>query len=140
MTKTYIGYSTLEEAVSVFDPQAPVYASPITRPGTPDRKFGVRLDRYEVVVAQPDERGDVHYCVIPVGLLQVMPGNEDGFGKRPALIQRQESAWTLVEDWLLGLGFTVRMALIAFPTHLRLCDGSAEFMRYDKTTDRFEPQ
>lgn len=133
----FIGYATLEKLAQVMDVTRPVYATATQNPGKPDR-HGMYLCRAEIVVEQPDDRGDVHYCVLLIGRYTVLihaPYFDSSKGK---IVARQAQAFQLVNDFLTGMkGFTVREAQISKPENVRLLEGWFDALVYDKVTEKF---
>jgi hypothetical protein len=129
----FIGYARLEEwaeAISILDP---VYACLIV-----DSEAGpldIRNDHYFIHCAQP--RGDtVHYFRTKVALVQRVNDvflNED----HERRLERARQAWEIVREWLQERGFAVREALVAYPRDLKLLEGEAGFMGYDKERGYF---
>ncbi len=133
----FIGYATLEKLADVIDVQRPVYASCVQNPGRMD-KYGMYICRAEIVVEQPDERGDVHYCLIPMGRYTVMPHVPEFDLNKPNIIALQRQAFQLVNDWLGDvMGFNVREAQISKPENLRMLEGWFEALVYDKAHESF---
>ena len=134
----FIGYAALEDLARAMLVEKPVFASPITRPGKPGQ-YGLRVDRYEIVVSQPDVWGDVHFCIIPIGRLQTLPNNDDLDGRKSEILQRQDQAWHIVRDWLIGvMGFTLREAGIATPDDYQFLDGWFNVLKWNAETKAFE--
>ena len=131
----FIGYGSLEDWAEAISTHEPVYACPLTEPDKPNAQ-GMRTDRLVITCSQPDDRGHVHYCRLRVGFLQYIgdtPINQDHEERK----QRLDQAWEIVETWLRDRGFTIRRAAVAVPVDLKLMDGWAGFLRWDKETKRF---
>lgn len=138
MPKTnFFGYVTLEFLRDVLATERPVYASAMQVPGKPD-KYRMYSCRADIIIEQPDDRGDVHYCLIPIGRYMVMAGVPDFEEQRKAqVLARQEKVFSLVERWLREAGFAVREARIDRPNNLQMLEGYFENLRYDAVNDTF---
>lgn len=131
----FIGYGDLSRWAASADKQQPVYAKPIADPGKPDSR-GVSIQTHVVLVQQIDEHDHVHYVRIVTGRETCINGDRL---PGPKNVQaRTQSAWEIVQGWLLANGFQLREAVIAQPHGLSLLNGHAdEIMRYDEKLDRF---
>lgn len=115
-----IGYTTIEEWLSVADVDKPVYASVATEVGEVAR-YGLRTDLAVVMVAQPD--GDiVHYFRGVVTHLRFV-NNEPFDTDHKHRVATIENAWKKVEEWLTNNGLTYRKGVIAVEKDVRLVDG-----------------
>ncbi len=137
----YVGYATVEEWTKSANPGEPVYCMLITEPGKATT-HGMRVDNLVIAVAQTDARGDVHYVRLPVGALTYLltadgkkPWNSDHAERK----ERAEQAHRIVVEWLTER-CAVREATIAMPTGFRLLDGWANFLGWDKDTQKFYRQ
>lgn len=138
MAKNFIGYADLLEWRKAIDPRQPVYASPVIQPGSVSKQ-GLRVDRAEIHVAQPDEWGDVHYWQFTVGRWQELSHAPDfGARDREKVITRRDEIWSLIKVWLDEQGLVVRDALIAFPRNLRLLEGTPGILRWNQERSAWE--
>ncbi len=70
--------------------------------------------------------------------MQTTGGEAFDAGSRARTRRRAVWAYRLVEEYIITRhGFTVEGAMIAMPRDLKLLDGWADFLRYDKEADRF---
>jgi len=135
MTPQYIGFARVEEWARVLDTQRPVYACSIEEPG-PIGPYNTSVNDLVVVLAQPDDRGDVLYCRRHVGAVSRVNGrdfDEDASGRRA----RATAAYRIVWEWLNQRRLNVREAVVAMPRDLRWMNGGAGFLRWDGDAKQF---
>ena len=128
----FIGYTTLEEWITVVDDDRPVFANLITEPGKPGQ-YDTRTDQLVILAAQADDVSLVHYCRMIVGEMRYVAG--DPPDRRP--IELAGQAWQLVQDWLKAQGLVVRKGVIAVPENLRLMNGWANFLQFDQKKQEY---
>jgi len=73
-----------------------------------------------------------------LGRVQTIGSNAFDTGSHERSRQRALSAYRLIEEYIITRhGFPIESAMIAMPRDLKLLDGWADFLRYDKEADRF---
>jgi len=134
--KLFIGYGSLEGLLDSHPTGAPVFISLNEEQGQP-RQYGVALHTFALIVSDIRD-GHARYCRIVLGRVQTINGEVFDTGSRERTRQRALSAYRLIEEYIITRhGFTVESAMIAMPRDLKLLDGWADFLRYDKEADRF---
>ena len=128
----FIGYTTLEEWISVVDDDRLVFANLITVHGKPG-PFDTYTDQLVIMAAQADDESLVHYCRLVVGEMRYV--DSDPPDQRP--IELAGQAWQLIQDWLKAQGFVVRKGIIAVPENLRLMNGWANFLSFDQKKQEY---
>jgi hypothetical protein len=130
-TPLFIGYTTLEEWITVVDDDRPVFANLITELGK-HGQYDTRTDQLFILAAQADDEFLVHYCRLVVGEMRYLSG--DPPDRRP--IELAGQAWQIVQDWLKAQGLVVRKGVIAVPENL-LMNGWANFLRFDQKKQEY---
>ncbi len=134
--KLFIGYGSLEGLLDSHPTGAPVFISLNEEQGQPGQ-YGVALHTFALIVSDIRD-GHARYCRIVLGRVQTINGEVFDTGSRERTRQRALSAYRLIEEYIITRhGFTVESAMIAMPRDLKLLDGWADFLRYDKEADRF---
>ena len=128
----FIGYTTLEEWITVVDDDLPVFANLINETGK-SGQYDIRTDQLVIMAAQPGDESIVHYCRLVVSEMRYLVG--DPPDRRP--IELAGQAWQLVQDWLKAQGLVVRKGVIAVPENLRLMNGWANFLRFDQKKQEY---
>lgn len=141
----FIGYASVEQWANFADAFAPVYCLMPTEPGKAT-SHGMRVDNLVIALAQTDARGDVHYVRLPVGSLTYLltaQGKQPWDSDHAERQARADAAYAIVRAWLnehftaINPRFAAREATVAMPTNLRLLDGWANFLGWDKDAKRF---
>jgi hypothetical protein len=132
--KNFVGFGALEDWLVAIDRSRPVNAECIVDPGK-FGKFGVAIHKQVLVVSQTEPGGDVLYCRVHFDSYQ-------SFQNQPAFEaekhhRRGETAWAVIQQWLIEQGLTFRRAIVATPHNLTLLEGHADCLRYDKETDAY---
>lgn len=99
---------------------------------------GIETATAYLVISYHDQgAGEVFYLMRRIDQYQTINGQfmEPGEGDKHR--QRKESAQLAAEAWLAREQIPYRRALIAVPEGLRLLEGEAEFLLYDKESDRY---
>jgi hypothetical protein len=125
----YIGYTTLENFAHDARPEMPVNVVEVIEPGK-FSKHGLCMVTSLVLATQTAGK-DVHYCRIPVSFYQSMDGHTPLFPKTDH-VKLARQALAVVEQFLQGEGFDTRSAVVAMPRSLKLLEGAADCLRYDK--------
>ena len=134
--KLFIGYGSLEGLLDSHPTGAPVFISLNEEQGQPGQ-YGIALHTFALIVSDIRD-GHARYCRIVLGRVQTINGEVFDTGSRERTRQRALSAYRLIEEYIITRhGFTVESAMIAMPRDLKLLDGWADFLRYDKEADRF---
>ena len=134
--KLFIGYGSLEGLLDTHPADAPVFLSLNEEQGPPGQ-YGIALHTLALTVSDIRD-GHARYCRMVVGRVQAIGGEAFDTGSRERTRQRALSAYRLIEEYIITRhGFTVESAMIAMPRDLKLLDGWADFLRYDKEADRF---
>ena len=134
--KLFIGYGSLAGLLDSHPTGAPLFLSLNEEQGQPGQ-YGVRLNTFALMVSDIRD-GHARYCRMVLGRVQTIGSNAFDTGSRERTRQRALSAYWLIEEYIINRhGFPVESAMIAMPRDLKLLDGWADFLRYDKEADRF---
>ncbi len=134
--KLFIGYGSLEGLLDSHPTGAPVFISLNEEQGQPGQ-YGVALHTFALMVSDIRD-GHARYCRMVLGRVQTIGGEAFDTGSRERTRRRALSAYRLIEEYIITKhGFAVESAMIALPRDLKLLDGWADFLRYDKEADRF---
>ena len=90
-----------------------------------------------ILLAQPDENGDLQYCQVVVGLYKVIGGKPFGpqDEKKVALLAQ---AWGITKEWLSDSGLKFREAMATMPANWKTLKANAHFLRYIPEDVRWE--
>ena len=134
--RLFIGYSSLEGLLDTHPADAPVFLSLNEEQG-PSGHYGIALSTFALTAS--DIRDDhARYCRMVLGRVQTINGQAFDTGSRERTRQLALSAYHLVEEQIISrYGFTVENAMISLPRDLKLLDGWADFLLYDKAADRY---
>lgn len=134
--KQFIGYGSLEGLLDTHPTGTPVFISLNEEQGQPGQ-YGIALHTFALTVSDIRD-GHARYCRMVLGRVQMINGESFDTGSRERTRRRALSAYQLVEEYIITRhGFTIESAMIAMPRDLKLLDGRADFLRYDKEADRF---
>lgn len=129
----FIGYGSLENLVAETTPNA-VSANLVEETSQPG-KYGLYLNRLYAVVSVLDHKEHVHYCRISLGNIQMVNGNP--LSRDEQIKERAQGGFKIIKAWLQDQGCRVSPSVVAIPRNLKLLDGQACFLAYDKESDRF---
>jgi hypothetical protein len=133
--KDFIGFGTLEDWLEAIDSSCPVQADCVVEQDGTNKPLGLAYYKQVIVVSQP-ARDSVLYARVVVDRYDSMNGHTPIFDEEKHL-RRSKSAWEVTRTWLIEHGLTVQRAVVAMPRSLKLLEGHAEFMRYDKESDTY---
>jgi len=134
--KLFIGYGSLEGLLDTHPTGAPIFLSLNEEQGQPGQ-YGVRLNTFALIVSDIRD-GHARYCRMVLGRVQTMGGEAFDAKSRERTRRRALSAYQIIEEYIITRhGFSVESEMIAMPRDLKLLDGWADFLRYDKEADRF---
>jgi hypothetical protein len=138
MNKQFIGFGTLEKFLKAIDLTKPVNADSIVIPGK-SGVSGIALNEQAIIVSQANQ-DEILYCNIIISRYQSLAGSSLPLSPSEERIyqERAESAWQIVKQVMEEAGAKVREALLATPQNLRTLDGSADCLKYNKTTGLYE--
>lgn len=126
-----IGYSTIEEWCKVIDNNSPIYTC-LVQEDSPSNVSGLVYKKDIVFCSKVDSDKNVHYFRQTLRTYTSMDKKEN-----TAL-----EGWHLIKEWLnllfsLEEGFTIREGAIAMPQDLKLLEGYADFLRWDKEKNQY---
>jgi len=127
----FIGYDTLEAWAEAADLSLPVYATLVESTQSTDRRYGLAWREVQIRVFQVRD-GLAHYVLMTVGGWMTTGGKTLDEQKEQAQRRAAESAWKHVQEWLYTHGFDVHQGTVAVPNNLRLLNGAALFLEYDR--------
>lgn len=114
-----------------------VYVMDVKEPHSGQNKHGIGL-LLHLVVVQLIEGDQMHYCRLRIGGVQTISGKPFGEEKQDERLSRLcLQVASIVRDWLEYRGYRVRPGLVGFPHDVRLLEGWAKFLDYDKVQDGF---
>lgn len=133
----FIGYRHFSDWLHQINPDEAVYAasvSELTNAGLP----GLVTVRHAIVVSQIDRLNHVHYAKATTDRYDSQDGLAPMFHEEQHA-HRADSAWALLLDWLSRHVPTlaVRKAIVAVPKDLVLLNAVADFMHFDKASNRW---
>lgn len=131
--KHFIGFGTLADLVAALDRAAPVQADCVTDFSGQNKRLGLTYYKQVIVVSQPAPHGNVLYCRIIVDQYESM--NQSPLFHPEQHLRRAETAWAVVHAWLVEQGLTLQRAVVATPRSLKLLEGHADCLHYDKESD-----
>ena len=139
--KHFIGFGLLEDWRWAIDPARPVQADCIVDSNGHAKNVSLTYWKQVIVVSQSKD-GDVAYCRIVVDTYKSMNGVTPAF-EADKHRRHAETAWAVIQTWLAEQGLRWQRAVVATPRNLKMLEGYADCLRYDKTSDswlRADPQ
>lgn len=133
----FVGYSDLALMRPALSRERPVFVLETIDPGKPTSS-GLRLDRLQVVVSQPDpDNSMAHYCLLVVATEQMVgnaPLDAASYHKHEAEAGQIAG---LITGWLEAKGYTVVRGLMAMPGGVRYMDGWWGALEYDAASQAY---
>lgn len=133
--QVFIGFSSFEGWLSAIDRQRPVNAICLVDAHLANG-HGLYAVEHLVEVSQVTEHGDVYFARTAVDRYDSPDGVAPLFHEERHA-DRAPSGWALTQAWLAEQGLQVRQAAVSTPRDLKMLEGSAGFMRFDKDTQRW---
>ena len=121
-----IGYSTLEEWCKVVDKDSPVYVC-LLQETSPSNVPGLLYKKDVVSCCQADSRENVHYFRQTLRTYTSVDMEENS----------AIEGWQIIKEWLVEKGFTVLEGTVSMPGDLKLLEGYADFLKWDKDKRKY---
>lgn len=134
MKEYFVGFGSAAEWKSAINQERQVNVAVITEIG-PTNKMGLASGTSYLVLSQLRD-DEVLYLLVPVTRFQAMGGRP--FEREvDQHARRGETAQAIAVAWLDRAGIPHRTAVMATPRNLKLMEGTAEFLHYDKEADSY---